>query len=284
MFAKLLKYDLKAISRFFLITVSILVACCTMSAIAIKVLAGIEASEVATLFDVLAVMVLIVTILAVSAATVGMAIVIYLRFYNNFFTDEGYLTFTLPVSRGQLLRSKTLSAMIYTLAYSLIAIVCVLVVLFVFVESIQKGALAEFAVILKEAKVELLNIISAWWVAAYTFAFIVTVVLSLFFGICLVQFCIAVAAVIAKKARIFIAIVIYYGINMVISIISRIFLGVVLAGFTSDFAEKLSRLSNNGQMFAVLLLIFIVCAFIACISALLYYATRNLLERKLNLA
>ena len=36
-------------------------------------------------------------------------VLIFIRFYKNFFTDEGYLTFTLPVSRRKLMLSKIIS-------------------------------------------------------------------------------------------------------------------------------------------------------------------------------
>lgn len=45
-----------------------------------------------------------------SAFSIVTLILIVIRYYKNFFTDEGYLTFTLPVSRTKLLNSKIIMA------------------------------------------------------------------------------------------------------------------------------------------------------------------------------
>ncbi len=65
-----------------------------------------------------------------------------IRFYKNLFTNEGYLTFTLPVTRAQLLWTKLLAALFFTL----VTVVSVLLALGIasagdmFIEIIKAGA------------------------------------------------------------------------------------------------------------------------------------------------
>ena len=51
------------------------------------------------------------------------------RFYKNYMTDEGYLMFTLPVNRHQLIWSKLLSALLYTAASAVAVTLSILLVL-----------------------------------------------------------------------------------------------------------------------------------------------------------
>ncbi|MBQ3815894.1 MAG: hypothetical protein II836_07545, partial [Clostridia bacterium] len=50
--------------------------------------------------------------LALGIAMTVMAVLIFVRFYRSMVTDEAYLTFTLPVTAGQLIGAKFLSSML----------------------------------------------------------------------------------------------------------------------------------------------------------------------------
>ena len=53
----------------------------------------------------MAMLLVIACVMAIIASAVVTELLVFVRFYKNFFTDEGYLTFTLPVSRKDLLLS-----------------------------------------------------------------------------------------------------------------------------------------------------------------------------------
>ena len=53
--------------------------------------------------------------LALVIAMTVMAVLIFVRFYRSMVTDEAYLTFTLPVTAGQLIGAKFLSSMLWFL-------------------------------------------------------------------------------------------------------------------------------------------------------------------------
>ena len=56
----------------------------------------------------------------------GTNILLYVRYYTHFFSDQGYLTFTLPVKREMHFYSKTVSGLVYMLASSVVAAFAVL--------------------------------------------------------------------------------------------------------------------------------------------------------------
>lgn len=59
------------------------------------------------------------------ASLVAMFVLIVLRFYRTMFTDEGYLTLTLPVRSGSLVAAKYLVALIVMLVFALVALALV---------------------------------------------------------------------------------------------------------------------------------------------------------------
>lgn len=56
------------------------------------------------------------------ASLVAMFLLIVMRFYRTMFTDEGYLTLTLPVRAGQLVAAKYLVALAIMVVFSLVAV------------------------------------------------------------------------------------------------------------------------------------------------------------------
>lgn len=67
-------------------------------------------------------------IFVVATGAITALLMIY-RFYKNYMTDEGYLMFTLPVNRHQLIWSKLLSALLYTAASAVAVTLSILLVL-----------------------------------------------------------------------------------------------------------------------------------------------------------
>ena len=67
-------------------------------------------------------------IFVVATGAITALLMIY-RFYKNYMTDEGYLMFTLPVNRHQLIRAKLLSALLYTAASAVAVTLSILLVL-----------------------------------------------------------------------------------------------------------------------------------------------------------
>lgn len=108
MLGKLIKYDLKSLNRFLVMIHALLL----LTALLVRYfLTGQIHSSTPqnSLLLALSITLYVLILIAVSFAT---AIIITIRFYKNLFSDEGYLTHTLPVTRGQHLLSKTIAGSI----------------------------------------------------------------------------------------------------------------------------------------------------------------------------
>ncbi len=78
---------------------------------------------IATLFNLGAGLLSFLMMIIMMAAIYGAYIMIGVRYYKNFISDEGYLTFTLPVSTGRLLGSKFLSGFLWLLLSGIVTLV-----------------------------------------------------------------------------------------------------------------------------------------------------------------
>ena len=110
MLGKLIKYDLKSTTKFLLIIHLFLVAASVFGRVFITGRLDFEMEGVNELLLTLTFVLFIIVFVGVSYGTY---IVIAVRFYKNLFSDEGYLTNTLPVTRGMHLLAKTLSGSIW---------------------------------------------------------------------------------------------------------------------------------------------------------------------------
>ena len=69
-----------------------------------------------------------ISVIAVVAGIFIALFIVMQRYYKNFFSDEGYLTFTLPVKTGHLLGSKVISAVLWMLFVLLCTIIGVAII------------------------------------------------------------------------------------------------------------------------------------------------------------
>lgn len=173
-----------------------------------------------------------------AAVAIGIIVYLGLRFYKTMYTDEGYLTHTLPVTEGQLLFAKTFVSGIWVLIVSLAAILSVFAVcLFMvsallppeytmadFWEEFQRYYRSDLARLLAAMKEEL-----GFDLAAYCIFMAVSLVLGSFTRIITLFGAISIGQL-SSKHRVLMAIVSYIGISMV----SGIF-GSVIEGIAGSF-------------------------------------------------
>lgn len=112
MLGKLVKYDIKSLNRFLIIIHGVLL----LSAVLIRFFftenitaESLLSSETNNSMPFTLVMTIILYSLLVTCISFATGLIITVRFYKNLFSDEGYLTQTLPVTCGQHLLSKTIS-------------------------------------------------------------------------------------------------------------------------------------------------------------------------------
>lgn len=222
-------------------------------------------------------------IFAVTAAATQ--IIVFIRFFKHFYTDEGYLTFTLPVSRRELYISKVLSSMIVIVAQQCIMTVGVLLIaliapptdygLWVF----EPEMWAEIFEWMKHA--DFWGILALLLVNGAVCIFVSLG--SIFTDLTLIQMCITLGSVVAKRGKVFVGIgfwyVLSYVFSGVISLLTTAFYFLFIASLPFIF-----ELTVYHFLFGCIPLLIMIAAIFWAFGFLFYNITQALIDKKLNLA
>lgn len=209
-------------------------------------------------------------------------ILVAVRFYGNFYRDEGYLTFTLPVKRQTLFLSKVANGMIWVLASALVSGAAVCLVL----SMAPNNGLSDVTMLAAWMK-DMAETLTEWyqevgmWTVVYLAELVLLILLAVLSVILSVYLCITIGGVLAKKHKLLASIGTYYVFNIVATIavyVGLIFL--VLWLFSAYEAFPDAALGNGG----VALIGLLGCVVVALVDALLALINLGCLERKLNLA
>lgn len=275
MLKKLLKYDFKSVFKFWWIAALTAFALSFVGGGCISILnLDRELPPIVYPFTTIGLILVIISFVVFSILSV---ILVFVRFYKNFFTDEGYLTFTLPVTRMQLLNSKLIMSVSTMLLTSIVCIINFLTMLCVglsdeiFTPIFWQDVEMFFGTIYKEL---------GGYLYVYLLEILVMLVLSTTFSTLFLFCCITFASIITKKAKVLVAIGIYYVANGIFSFVGQMF---YLFGITS-LANWLDQLpAGTEHMVAALILLGILC-FFGIFCALLYTLQYWMIDRKLNLS
>ena len=109
MLKKLIKYDFKAIFKYWWIAAVASVVMAFLGGVCLSVISNDKALP--DMIVRISVIGFVLVCFGFVAFVLASVILIIKRYYTNFFTDEGYLTFTLPVKKHQLLNSKLITAL-----------------------------------------------------------------------------------------------------------------------------------------------------------------------------
>ena len=159
-------------------------------------------------------------IVAIAVCCAAVVFFLVYRFYKRCFTDEGYLTFTLPVSNHQILLSSIVNCIIGTLLVILAAALAVAIIFGMFllaINSIQTILWADVWTAWSEVWQQLRDsfVKNIDQLALLGFSSIASALGSL---ICL-MLSVTVGAMLARKHKILAAVGVYYGISMVESFV-----------------------------------------------------------------
>ena len=274
MLKKLLHYDMRAMFRYWWIAAlsCVVFACAGGGCLSILV----SDRDYPFFVTSMAGMGVALPFLGMMAFTILSYILVFIRFYRNFFTDEGYLTFTLPAGRHQLLGAKLISGTSLLAATAAVLLPAIFLLLAIgFGEYVFTP---EFVQALKEVFTSLWEITGPW-VFVYAAELILLVLLSILFAVQFLFACITLASLLVKKAKVITAIGIYYGASSVLSFVLQIFQLFALpsiSGLMTNFTDGAAL-----GMFALLL--FGMISFTAIFCGLLYLLQYWMLDRKLNL-
>lgn len=276
MLKKLLKYDFNAIFKYWwigaLTTIILAIAgagCGSILETEKELPAGV------TIFATIGI---VLVVLGILAFIIFSELLVYVRFYKHLFTDEGYLTFTLPVKRHQILSSKLISGFVCGFLTVLVAAVdAAIIILTTFRKDIfVDGWYEKLMKIINELIAEdgLLYLITFF--AEILIVFVLVLALSVLFA----YLCITFAGAISKKSKLASAILMYYGATSVSSVFMYMF---YFFGISSIF-EWIDALPNEDIQDTILLvLLLLVILFISMLCFIAYTLNNHLIDRKLNL-
>ena len=288
MLKKCLKYDLQAICRIWWILAATMAGAAAIAAIALRFLLQTamsrHPSDIQVLLSIFSGLGAGLCFLAMVAAWTVTVILVYWRAYTHFFTDEGYLTFTLPVKRSTLYLSKVLTAAIVQASMTLLFILSLALLLLV-VPPVEDGGLMNPIVYttLGDGLRFLADLSGSGWILVWVLSLLPLLFLTHFFSSGLTFLCITVGSVIAKKHKLLAAIGIYYGVTSVLSFVGQFVFYIFSAGFAGLF-DMLFAAEMPLPGISVTVLILIVDLAVACLAAVTHFVTVHLVERKLNLA
>ncbi len=280
MLKKLLKYDLRAILKYWWIVALSSLGTSLIGGISLRALfpllqkPELEGAEVfIAIFSFLG---LIMSILGISAFIIATEIFIYIRLYRHLFSDEGYLTFTLPVKRSEILNSKLLSGLIINFASVLIVILDIFIFLLAGIDHSEIANVLSFIGMMLSSAFELWGALSiAYILEAVLLLLCLSLVSYLFIAICM-----TFAAMIAKKYKIFAAIGIYYVVSAVITFIGQL---AIMFG-SIGLAALLSSLDPSYIPSVIALLLLSLCVILSALTYCLYTLELYMLDKKLNLS
>ena len=224
MFAKLLKHEWRATRGTLGLLCLISLGASLMGGLTMRYLIG--ASEQQTqhnLIVVLNVLGLVAAIIAVSITGVAALVLLIGRFYKSRFTDEGYLTFTLPVTTHQNL----LSSMLNTI-FGMVIIFVVICGAFCIWMLIGLSALEGFGEIMKELWSILPEVFEELGLLFEEIGFgnVVLLLLNILVGslseIVLLMLAVTIGSVIAVRHKILASVGMYYGIHVGMSVLMSV--------------------------------------------------------------
>ena len=117
MLSKLFKYDFKWMTKVTYIYALILV----VISIALKIVESVDQTFLLVILDKILVSMFISCVVSILLTS---SIRIWVRFINNFYKDESYLTHTLPVTKNELFNSKVLAGICSLLLSVLVIVIC----------------------------------------------------------------------------------------------------------------------------------------------------------------
>lgn len=271
MLRKCLKYDLKSMFTYWIFGAITLLALSFSAGLALR-------SQINNIKDMgnrfnWEILVLILYYFAIAAFLLLGSILIYVRYYKHFFSDEGYLTFTLPVKRRTLYTSKVLNGAIYQAAsYVIVLISIIIMVLFIPSSGNSVPSTPSYSEPIK----------GVFWIFMCVLEVLAILIIYAFLSVISMYLVITIGANIVRKNKILATIGIVYASGMVLSFVSYV-LAALGALYVTSAITSINISISNAPLFVFLLLALAIVVLLT-ITVSLAMVTLHILERKLNLA
>lgn len=279
MFAKLLKHEWRATRGVIgLLCVIILISGLTIgmvmhhvaqaedSVVIIDEAAATVSSETAMsdLEEVICVLLLMFCVIAVAVCCAASLFYVIYRFYKRCFTDEGYLTFTLPVTNHQILLSSITNCILSEILTLLAACAAVGIAFILFLSAINQEIIwADVWVRWEDVWQQLIE--SFWRNKSHFLLLGFSGIAGALGELIVLMLAVTIGSLIAKKHKILAAVGVYYGISIV----------------QSFLLSALSLNASATQSINILLASSAVLYSVLAVGG--YFLMHHLISRKLNL-
>lgn len=267
MFAKLLKHEFRATRNAMWVLCLTALGAGVLGGCAMGYLMWASTLDIEMNFlEILCVMTMIFSMIGLGVCGVGALLLMVGRFYKSRFTDEGYLTFTLPVTTHQVLLSSLVSSglnMLLTFVTVFVSFIMLLLVGMSFAEEFWPTVWEMLPQVFDSIKANM-----SWEVAGYLAVLVADMLLGLAYELVLLMLSVTIGSLVAKNHKILAAVGVYYGINMAMSIAFGIFLAFIMLTVALD--NPFSVFIFQGILFALL-------------TVAGYFLMHYLVSRKLNL-
>lgn len=160
---------------------------------------------------------LVFMVLALVAYMVGSSISLLHRFYKNKFTDEGYLTFTLPAKSWQIFLSSLVNTVLWMVIVSVVSTTAVGLIVTIGLGDVLRETVAEMR--LYYDLDDLGGLIREVYGSVFP-VMILSSVVSFLSSVTISLSCITMGCTFAKKHKILASIGVYYGLSMIMSVVN----------------------------------------------------------------
>lgn len=208
----------------------------------------------------------------ISIVSAAVCFYMFFRFYKNFYTDEGYLMHTLPVTTGQLLFSKTLLSFLFMLLTTLIISACAFMLAFISIYAMVPGAKDTFFHQLYQDLIAPMLVSGGWSLSGVALVCVLYLIIGTLSGVLMGYGAISLGQLFSKHKLV--ASVFCYAAIYILSMIAT--MAVMFPTLFASISGSITA-SVYGNLFLAMLILSLV--FCILMYPMIYY----IMHKKLNL-
>ncbi|MFV0363957.1 MAG: hypothetical protein ACK5LL_12870 [Suipraeoptans sp.] len=217
MLGKIIKYDFRYLNKMLLLIHAFLL----MYTLAARFILS-PIAEKTNISDSILMLVILMYVIILLATSFGTYIFIAVRFYKNLFSDEGYISRTIPVKSSTHLLAKTISGFIWAFLDTIILLATVFLLFSSSVFTSGSGDISEF--------------LKYWGIGGVQITiFVLTLIIGTLSNVVMIYIAIALGQTFASH-KVISSVAMYFVVSMAISIIS---MAVALPNVFSSFTEAI---------------------------------------------
>ena len=271
MLGRLIKNEFKATARNFVPVYLVMLVVTLLLKLFIEIMDFLDFPEGPVVIGI-SIFLFIAFVLAIIAVIFGTIVFIIKRFYDNMLKDEGYLSFTLPVTTGQHIASKAITSYVWILAS--MAVIAISVVMLMLGEPSFFKAVSEGI----DTGIKYLSENGYWGEAIAVFA---AIIIGIYVMIIEAYTCMSVGQLM-NKHRVAGAVITYLVIYSIKQVCGMIFVSTQFLGSVSSGTGEVELTASQGASISNSILIFELVMLV--VEAIVFtFITHIMMRRKLNL-